>query len=438
MVRRSGLWSLAVCAAVIGFSAEPATAAEVFLGITRSEAAAIPASVVRVTAPGAMAGKVSEVKAVLEADLRRSLVFRMIDPPPLSDLLAADSPDAGLITKIGKRGIEAVIWVGLESDGKDVILEGQVFDGGTAVLVFGKRYLGDARVLRAIIHRFADEMVFRYTGERGIAETRIAYVSKVTGSKEIYVMDYDGFNPRRVTSDRSLALSPEWSPDGKWISYTSYRDGNPNIYTLELQTGRRWKMVGFPGLNISPTWSPQGDRFLFSSAKAGTMQLYSMNRDRSGLRKLTGGLADNLSPSLSPTGAEMAFVSNRGGRPQIYLASTDGTNPRRLTFKGTYNTSPAWSPKGDWIAYTCQVEGLMRICLITPDGSTQFQLTDGRGEQEDPSWSPDGRHLVFRSTRDSSGGDLYRMSVEREDLERLTFNGAQNGSPAWSPLFNQN
>jgi TolB protein len=438
MDRRFVLCAMILCIAEMGLTAVPARAADVFLGVTRSESAAIPASVVRVVAPASMAGRLSEVKAVLEGDLRRSLVFRMVQPPVLSDLLTAEDANTELVKQIGREGIEAVIWINLDTNGDDIVLEGHVYDGGTAALVFAKRYLGDGKLLRRIIHRFADEVVFRYTGERGIAETRIAYVSKVTGFKELYVMDYDGYDPRRITSDRSLALSPEWSPDGRWITYTTFRDGNPNIYTLELQTGRRWKMVGFQGLNISPAWTPQGDRLLFASAREGTLQLYSMKPDRSDLRRLTAGFADNLSPSLSPTGMEMAFVSNRGGTPQIYLASSDGTNPRRLTFKESYNTSPAWSPKGDWIAYVCQVEGQMRICLITPDGENQLQLTDGPGEQEDPAWSPDGKHLVFRSTEASSGGDLYRMGVGRSDMERLTFNGALNSSPVWSPIINTN
>ena len=408
-------------------------AAEVFLGITRSETARIPATVVRVQTQQAFAEKSSEVRVVLEADLRRSLAFRMINPPRIPEIWKTKTPHKTLIKKIGKKGIEAVIWVKLEFESQNVMMEGQVYDGGSGALVIAKRYVGESKILRKIVHRFADEVVFRYTGEKGIAQTRIAYTSKLTGTKELYLIDYDGYNPRRLTNDRTLSLSPEWSPDGRWITYTSYRDDNPDIFTLDIETGRRWKMVGFPALNISPGWSPSGDRLAFASTVKGTLQLYVMNQNGKRMKRLTSGLGDSLSPTWSPSGQEIAFVSNRGGPPQIYLINAFGMNLRRLTFEGNYNTSPAWSPQGDWISYTCRVKGRMRICLISVDGTRQVQLTDGRGEQEAPSWAPDGRHLVYRSTHDTRRGDLYMMNVDGKEVERLTFNGAHNGSPAWSP-----
>lgn len=430
------------CQGLVGFmialscwaGASPVSAAEVFLGVTRSETARIPASFVHLQASSALVGQETEVREVLEMDLRRSLVFRMVKPPNMPEIQGAENPKPDLIKKVGAEGIEAVIWATLSKRGQDLVLEGRVYDGGSGTMMVGKRYIGEAKALRTMTHRFSDEIVFRYTGERGIAQTRIVYTSNLTGAKELYLMDYDGGNAMRLTEDRSLSLSPEWSSDGRWITYTSYRDGNPDIFTLDLETVRRWKMIGFPGLNISPAWSPTGDRLAFASTRDGISQLYLADREGKGLVKLTAGLGDSLSPTWSPSGQEIAFVSNRGGTPQIYLMNSDGTNVRRLTFSGVYNTSPAWSPKGDWIAYACRVENRMRICLINPDGTQQVQLTDGAAEQEDPSWSPDGRHLVFRSTLNGPG-DLYMMNEDGQDMERLTFNGMQNSSPAWSPFI---
>ena len=412
---------------------DPVIAAEVFLGVTRSETIRIPVTVVRVEADRAFAAQANEVRAVLEADLRRSLVFQVIDPPNLPEIWTTKTPHAALIKKIGKGGIEAVIWITLKLQNQNAAMEGRVYDGGSSTLVIGKRYIGEAKALRRIVHRFTDEVVFRYTGEKGIAQTRIAYTSKVTGNKELYLMDYDGYNPRRVTGDRSLSLFPAWSPNGRWITYTSYREGNPDIFTLDIETGQRWKMAAFPGLNISPSWSPSGERLAFASTVGGALHLYVMSQDGMQMKKLTTGSSDNLSPTWSPSEQEIAFISNRGGSPQVYLMSAFGTNLRRLTFSGHYNTSPAWSPKGNWIAYTCRIEGRMRICLIRPDGTQQIQLTDGPGEQEDPAWAPNGRHLVFSSTQASRGGDLYMTDIDRGEVERLTFNGAQNSGASWSP-----
>lgn len=407
-------------------------AADVFLELKRFQGEKVALSLVRLSAESLTADEARTVRSVLEADLRRSLFFRIVRPPVFSELSSTDVPSGDLVKKIAAEGIESAVWLKTYRQGPDVVVEARVFDGATGQLVLGKRYIGDLGILRTIIHRLSDEIVYRYTGERGIAQTRIVYTSNLTGHKELYLMDYDGFNPRRLTSDRSINISARWSPDGKWVTYTSYIDSNPNIYTLDIETGKRWRVVGFSGLNISPAWSPDGRKLAFSSSRDGPAQLYLASKEGSGITKLTPDTSDSLSPSWSPTGKEMTFNSNRGGTPQIYVMTAEGTNVRRLTFIGEYNTSPSWSPKGDWVAYTCQVDMRLRICMVRPDGSKTLQLTDGTWDDEAPAWSPDGKYLVFRSNR-SGNGDLYAITLDGTGIERLTFNGMQNSGPAWSP-----
>jgi len=57
------------------------------------------------------------------------------------------------------------------------------------------------------------------------------------GVKEIYIADYDGDNQRRVTTGRSLNITPTWSPDARSIAYTSYRHGAPNIFISNIYQG---------------------------------------------------------------------------------------------------------------------------------------------------------------------------------------------------------
>jgi TolB protein len=407
-------------------------AAEVFLGVTRSEALRIPLGLLYVATGPDLAKHSSETRTVLESDLRRSQFFRVVYPPLYPELSGGGEPSAEVIKKAGQQDIQVAVWISLVQKGNDLVLEGRVYDGKTGQMVMGKRYVGQEKFLRAVIHRFSDDIVYQYTGERGVAGTRVVFSASLTGSKELYLMDYDGYNVRKITNDRSLNLFPKWSPDGQWITYTSYRGGTPAIYTLEMATGRLWKNVGFPALNISPAWSPSGDALAFASSLEGPTQIYQVNREGKALRRVTVDQSDNLSPTWSPTGTEIAFISNRGGGPQLYIMNADGTNIRRVTFAGDYNTSPAWSPKGTAIAYTCRVDGRLRICAVSPDGTKQAQLTNGPGEDESPTWSPDGKHLIFSSTRLSSG-DLFMMNADGTEMERLSFNGANNNSPSWSP-----
>jgi len=340
--------------------------------------------------------------------------------------------------KAAEQGVSVIVWgkAGMTNNAKDpdVTLDGYVYDASNDELVGGKRYAGATSVVRLMAHRFADELVFRYTGEPGIARTKIAYVSEQGAARELFVMDYDGYDARQLTADGFLNLMPKWSPDRRFIVFTSYRNRNTqNIDMIELATGKRWTLVSLSGLNITPALSPDGNFLAFASSHEGNSELYSLDTRTKAMQRLTVHAGGDLSPSWSPSGRELTFASDRSGGPQIFLMSKDGTNVRRLTFEGDYNAAPAWSPRGDWIAYVCRSpKKEYKLCLITPDGQKRVQLTSGPGVDDSPSWSPDGRHLVFSST---AGGksQIYMINADGKDLERITFTGTHNSAPAWSP-----
>ena len=97
---------------------------------------------------------------------------------------------------------------------------------------------------RTIAHRFADEIIARLGGGiNGIAETKIYFVSSRTGSKEVWVMDYDGANQHAVTHLGSISLSPRIAPDNSRVAFATLgREGwSVRMYSLDL--GR---LVAFP------------------------------------------------------------------------------------------------------------------------------------------------------------------------------------------------
>src|SRR6266404_5093321 len=75
-------------------------------------------------------------------------------------------------------------------------------------------------------HQFADEIISRLSGGLpGIASTQIAFVSSRTGTKEIWIMDYDGANQHPLTSLHTISLTPRWSPDASRIAFTCFEAG---------------------------------------------------------------------------------------------------------------------------------------------------------------------------------------------------------------------
>jgi TolB protein len=371
--------------------------------------------------------------AVLAADLKFTTLFDLMEGSilpfePTSVQLDQERP---LFPGLAALKVQHLAVGHVSSRGREAVLEGRLFDVNSGTMVFGKRYVGDAKFYRLIVHRFADDIVFNLTGEKGVAQTRIAFVSSVSRTaKEIFVMDYDGASPTAITGNQTINISPRWSPDGRLIAYTSYRNGNPDLFVLNFDSGRRDVVSSQQGLNATPGWSPDGQWLAFAMRSGGGTNLHLLPKGGGTPRPLTTGPSIAVSPSFSPNGRQIAFNSDRGGNPQVYVMDVDGTNMRRVTFQGNYNASPRWSPRGEKIAFMCRLAG-NQICLINPDGSGLQQLTS-QGANEDPTWSPDGRHLVFTSTR-MGPRDIFSMHADGTEQRRLTSNGRDNYLPDWSP-----
>ena len=382
------------------------------------------------------------VARILKADLTRSQVFSVVDLP-LAKGEFSENKCVGLspINGASREGVTLSTWgrLGLggpSANGKGLIFDACANDTGHQDYLFGKRYFSmktTESLLRLMTHRWADELVYRYTGEQGIARTKIAYVAEEGLGKELFVMDYDGYGPQRVTADGYLNLMPTWTSDRKSLVYTAYRQRKQQIIQRELSTGKEKILVAAASLNITPSFSHDGRSLVYSSARNGNSDLYKLEIPSMAIQRLTSHRSADLSPSWSPDGTRLAFTSDRGGRPQVYTMNADGSNVRRLTYEGDYNAAPVWSPRGDWIAYVCRRPGQgFKLCRITPDGRQVVQITNKRSIDDSPSWSPDGRHLVFSSVRRGKS-HIYMVNSDGTGLEPLTSGGTRYSSPSWSP-----
>ncbi len=282
-----------------------------------------------------------------------------------------------------------------------------------------------------LAHKVADEVVLQFTGELGIADTKIAYVNSSSGHKEIYMMDYDGAEPSRLTSNQSINMSPMWSPDLRSIAFTSFMRGYPYLYRLFPFEKRPVQLLaGYLGINTSPAWSPDGRFLALTLSKDGNPDIYLLTLETGNLRRLTTFAGIDTEPTWSPTGREIAFVSDRSGSAQIYVMDAEGANVRRLSQDG-FNTQPRWSPKGDAIAFTSR-QGNHDIWAVNPDGSNLRRLTSGPGSNESASWAPNGRHLLFQSSR-FGPAQLFTMLADGSEQQQLSKGPGDSTSGSWSP-----
>ena len=309
--------------------------------------------------------------------------------------------------------------------------------------VLGKQYNEAASedMARTIAHRFADEIILRLGGGiDGIAETKIYFISSRTGTKEVWVMDYDGQNQHAVTHLGTVSLSPRISPDNSRLAFSSLgREGwSIRVYSLEL--GR---MVSFPagtvgGSNNTPGWSSDGAKIAFSSSRSGDPEIWVTDAAGGSAHKITSFRGPDVAPTWNPrTNAQIAWVSGRTGLPQIYTMGQDGSSVERLT-DGGYAVSPSWSPSGQWLTFAWNrkygpgAPGGQDIYVmdISSRPLKWLQLTHDSGSNDFPSWSPDNRHIVFER---SIGGrsQIWSMLVDGTQQHQLTTSG-QNFMPNWS------
>jgi TolB protein len=380
------------------------------------------------------------VTQVLRGDLKFEGLFQFV-PESLFAAIPAMNPEAPNFEDWKSIGAKVLVLTRAQVDGGQAVVEAKMYFVDTGQNPLSKRYSGSADNPRIFAHQASDD-ILALTQYRGVARTKIAFVSdrdatKEKRSKELYLVDYDGFNPRRVTVNQSLNILPAWSPDGRSLAYVSYRRGSPDIFIASIYEGKSRELTaGKFGQSFAPSWSPDGKRIAFASSRTGPSEIWVANADGTDAKRLTHGTASNTAPCWSPTGQEIAFTSNRSGTPQIWVMDSEGLNVRRLTTVGSWNDAPAWNPSKQYseIAYTSRLEGAsFEVAVVDLATREVRQVTEGRGSCEYPSWAPNGRHLVFACNRGRGEWQLTVSDRLGRDVQVLATGRGSNAQPDWSP-----
>ena len=106
---------------------------------------------------------------------------------------------------------------------------------------------------------------------------RVAYYSGRDGDYEIYVMDIDGGNPRRLTVSPGRDASPVWSLDGQWIAFESDRNGTYDLFVMRADGNDVQQLTSGSGNDFFPYFSPDGRWLLFQSDRTGNMDIFRMS-----------------------------------------------------------------------------------------------------------------------------------------------------------------
>lgn len=381
------------------------------------------------------------ISEVLWDDLNYEREFYMIPRDTYKSIPVAPTIDRVPHDRWRELGADGVIIGTVQKVAAGIKVEMRLYNVRAQQSVLGKEYTGSAANPRLYAHTMSDELHDSQRSLRGVARTKLAFSSDrnreaVVGTiekrdvKEVYVADYDGANPRRITINRALNVFPNWSPDGRSIVYTSYRTGVPDILISNIYAGTMEMPSKGSGQNWLPVFSPDGTKIAFTSNRDGNPEIYVMNRDGSDVRRLTNNPEIDSTPTWSPAGTQIAFTSGRSGTPQIYVVGVDGAGLRRIS-QESYADRPTWSPAPfNEIAFSARSGPGFDIKVLNIGTGETRQITFGEGTNESPAWSPNGRHLAFMSTR-AGRSQIFTVDRDGRNLRQITKEG-NNQTPNWS------
>jgi TolB protein len=306
------------------------------------------------------------------------------------------------------------------------------------------------------------EAYFSHDGERlifqsthdfrdGASGTQPSDKDKGLGCYQIYVMDVNGSNIRRVSPGAGATTCGYFFPGDRRVLYSSTHLAGPGCPPKPKREGRyRWalddydlfankldgqgihRLTATPGYDAEATISPDGKTIVFTSVRDGDLDLYAMDLDGTHVRRLTHEVGYDGGAFFSPDSKRIVYRAHHPtdlaemeeyrsllaqnlvepGRLEIFVMNADGSGIRQVTANGASNFAPFFHPDGRRIIFASNQQapkdqkGAFHLYLINDDGTGLEQVTFTGSFNSFPMFSPDGRKLVWVSDRNAARGEF--------------------------------
>lgn len=326
----------------------------------------------------------------------------------------------------------------------------KVLAQGSVAMNFGQ--------IRGVSHELSDQVYVSITGKKSIFKTKIYFVSDRTSlgkrlSKELYVMDFDGANKKRLTYYNSLIISPSLSFDNTKVVYTlvenkvkktSRADGsvhdvkNLNLHLMNLETKKTKLISSIDGINSGAIFNKKGDSLYLTLSYQKNADIFKLNLNSGLKQRVTRHYSDDVDPFINAEENLLTFLSGRAGKAMIYTLDPSGIEKqvKRISFVGRFNAAPRFNPEGSEIVFSSWLDERFDLFRIGSDGKNLVRLTKNFGSNEEPWFSPDGQFIVFTSQRVISQRkatqDVYIMDRNGEILRKITEGFGRIFTPRWS------
>jgi TolB protein len=231
-----------------------------------------------------------------------------------------------------------------------------------------------------------------------------------------------------VTSNLADDDLPTWSPDGSKIAFTSNRGGMADIYVMNSDGSDTRRLTFTPGREGASTWSPDGKKIAFDSERDGNTEIYTVDVDGTNETRLTINPTADAGPvSFSPDGKRIAFARNGTGGVavfnfDIYTMNADGSDVKQLTTDPGFDAEPMWSPDGSRILFITDRLTNFEIFSINPDGSGEMNISNSPANDGPVGFTPDGQQFFWRSdtTDKLLLNQIYVVNLDGTNRRQIT------------------
>ena len=219
---------------------------------------------------------------------------------------------------------------------------------------------------------------------------------------------------RPVLTDSFANIQPALSPDRTRIAFSSNREGSYDLYLMDVDGTNLRRLTTDPGTEGEPAWTPDGSRLIYTATGRGAQpQLHVLRPDGRPPQALTADPGGQHSPTVSAEGRSLAFVSTRDGNQEIYRMPVEGGPARRITRTGQRESQPRFLPNGDLLYVVERGRGsrLVRLAETEEDPATVLETDEPIGGL---AVSRDGRRVAYvvgRLTDAARGKARFRLFV---------------------------